>query len=212
MFFALPFFPSALGLPVAVLSAIMSTTDSMLLVAGRHRPLDLGITRRFPCLLVSRGVFTIISVAAIAVDSPHFPWVLNRLGPGRSFFTAGDRILYDDRLSRRCDLYLLPEHPRGYRQTHLPLRWARYYCSGGAEHQLSGLFVPADGTPASGLRTRATSGTVSSAQRRSGVAAPREPEGLVNTAFPSAKRHGLRCRSSSPSPRYAPCAPCARHP
>ncbi|MCB1698082.1 MAG: sodium/proline symporter [Pseudomonadales bacterium] len=64
-------FPSALGaiLLVAVLSAIMSTADSMLLVAGTTVAHDLGITRRFRlrALLVSRGVIAIISVAAIAV-------------------------------------------------------------------------------------------------------------------------------------------------
>ena len=64
-------FPSALGaiLLVAVLSAIMSTADSMLLVAGTTVAHDLGITRRFRlrALLVSRGVIAIISVAASAV-------------------------------------------------------------------------------------------------------------------------------------------------
>lgn len=64
-------FPSVLGavLLAAVLSAIMSTADSMLLVAGTTVAHDLGITRHFPlrALTISRLVIAIISLAAIAV-------------------------------------------------------------------------------------------------------------------------------------------------
>lgn len=64
-------FPSVIGavLLAAVLSAIMSTADSMLLVAGTSVAHDLGITRRYrlQALLVSRLVIALISVIAIAV-------------------------------------------------------------------------------------------------------------------------------------------------
>lgn len=64
-------FPSVIGavLLAAVLSAIMSTADSMLLVAGTSVAHDLGITRRYQLqsLLVSRLVIALISVIAIAV-------------------------------------------------------------------------------------------------------------------------------------------------
>ena len=64
-------FPSVLGavLLAAVLSAIMSTADSMLLVAGTSVAHDLGITRHYQlkALLVSRLVITLISVIAIMV-------------------------------------------------------------------------------------------------------------------------------------------------
>lgn len=64
-------FPSVLGavLLAAVLSAIMSTADSMLLVAGTTVAHDLGITRRYrlQALLVSRLVIAAISVGAILV-------------------------------------------------------------------------------------------------------------------------------------------------
>jgi sodium/proline symporter len=64
-------FPSALGavLLAAVLSAIMSTADSMLLVTGTTVAHDLGITRRYrlQALLVSRLVIAVISVGAILV-------------------------------------------------------------------------------------------------------------------------------------------------
>ena len=64
-------FPSFLGaiLLAAVLSAIMSTADSMLLVAGTTVAHDLGMTRRYrvQALLISRLVIAIISVAAILV-------------------------------------------------------------------------------------------------------------------------------------------------
>jgi sodium/proline symporter len=64
-------FPSVIGavLLAAVLSAIMSTADSMLLVAGTSVAHDLGITRRYrlQALLISRLVIALISVIAIAV-------------------------------------------------------------------------------------------------------------------------------------------------
>jgi len=64
-------FPSALGavLLAAVLSAIMSTADSMLLVTGTTVAHDLGITRRYrlQALLVSRLVIAVISAGAILV-------------------------------------------------------------------------------------------------------------------------------------------------
>ena len=64
-------FPSVIGavLLAAVLSAIMSTADSMLLVAGTTVAHDLGITRRYRlrALLVSRLVIALISLLAIAV-------------------------------------------------------------------------------------------------------------------------------------------------
>jgi sodium/proline symporter len=64
-------FPTVLGavLLAAVLSAIMSTADSMLLVAGTTVAHDLGMTRHFRlhALAISRLVIAIISLAAIAV-------------------------------------------------------------------------------------------------------------------------------------------------
>lgn len=64
-------FPSALGavLLAAVLSAIMSTADSMLLVCGTTVAHDMGITRRhqLQSLLISRCVIAVISALAIAV-------------------------------------------------------------------------------------------------------------------------------------------------
>lgn len=64
-------FPSAIGaiLLAAVLSAIMSTADSMLLVTGTTVAHDMGITRRYKlhALLISRLVIATISVLAIAV-------------------------------------------------------------------------------------------------------------------------------------------------
>jgi sodium/proline symporter len=73
IFFALnaALFPSVLGavLLAAVLSAIMSTADSMLLVAGTTVAHDLGVTgrHRAHALLVSRLVIAALSVAAILV-------------------------------------------------------------------------------------------------------------------------------------------------
>lgn len=64
-------FPSAIGavLLAAVLSAIMSTADSMLLVTGTTVAHDLGITRRYrlQALVISRVVIAVISILAIAV-------------------------------------------------------------------------------------------------------------------------------------------------
>ncbi|QFU77806.1 sodium/proline symporter [Halioglobus maricola] len=64
-------FPSALGavLLAAVLSAIMSTADSMLLVCGTTVAHDMGITRRYQlrALLLSRLVIAVISIMAVAV-------------------------------------------------------------------------------------------------------------------------------------------------
>ena len=89
-------FPSALGavLLAAVLSAIMSTADSMLLVTGTTVAHDLGITRRYrlQALLVSRLVIAVISAGAILVaiyipdtifERVLFAWVAigSALGP-----------------------------------------------------------------------------------------------------------------------------------
>jgi sodium/proline symporter len=64
-------FPSVFGavLLAAVLSAIMSTADSMLLVAGTTVAHDLGVNRRFniPALLISRLVIALISMVAVTV-------------------------------------------------------------------------------------------------------------------------------------------------
>jgi sodium/proline symporter len=64
-------FPSVTGaiLLAAVLSAIMSTADSMLLVTGTTVAHDLGITRRYrlQALLISRLVIAVISIIAIVV-------------------------------------------------------------------------------------------------------------------------------------------------
>ena len=64
-------FPSVMGaiLLAAVLSAIMSTADSMLLVTGTTVAHDLGMTRRHPqrALLISRLVVALISLLAIIV-------------------------------------------------------------------------------------------------------------------------------------------------
>ncbi|MBU2980014.1 sodium/proline symporter [Alteromonas sp. C1M14] len=71
LFFALTteLFPSVLGaiLFAAVLSAIMSTADSMLLVSAACVAHDLGVEKRFPGkeLQVSRGAMVFISVAAV---------------------------------------------------------------------------------------------------------------------------------------------------
>lgn len=73
VFFALnsELFPSFLAavLLAAVLSAIMSTADSMLLVTGTTVAHDLGLTRRYQlqALLISRITIAVISVMAIAV-------------------------------------------------------------------------------------------------------------------------------------------------
>lgn len=89
-------FPSAVGaiLLAAVLSAIMSTADSMLLVAGTTVAHDMGLTGRFRLhpLLVSRLVIAVISATAIlvAISFPAtifqrvlFAWVAigSALGP-----------------------------------------------------------------------------------------------------------------------------------
>ena len=64
-------FPSALGavLLAAVLSAIMSTADGMLLVCGTTVAHDMGMTRRrqLQALLISRVVIAAISMLAILV-------------------------------------------------------------------------------------------------------------------------------------------------
>ena len=64
-------FPSVMGaiLLAAVLSAIMSTADSMLLVTGTTVAHDLGITQRYrlQALLISRLVIAAISIIAILV-------------------------------------------------------------------------------------------------------------------------------------------------
>lgn len=64
-------FPSFLGavLLAAVLSAIMSTADSMLLVSAACVAHDLGIEKRFPSkeLMVSRIAMAAISLAAVAL-------------------------------------------------------------------------------------------------------------------------------------------------
>ena len=73
VFFALnsTLFPSFLAavLLAAVLSAIMSTADSMLLVTGTTVAHDMGLTRRYQmqALLVSRLTIAVISVLAVAV-------------------------------------------------------------------------------------------------------------------------------------------------
>tara|TARA_R110002049_G_scaffold222206_2_gene393786 strand:+ start:531 stop:1946 length:1416 start_codon:yes stop_codon:yes gene_type:complete len=89
-------FPSVLGavLLAAVLSAIMSTADSMLLVTGTTVAHDLGVNRgkRWSALAISRLVIAVISLAAIAVaiavpatifERVLFAWVAigSALGP-----------------------------------------------------------------------------------------------------------------------------------
>jgi len=73
VFFALnsALFPSVVAavLLAAVLSAIMSTADSMLLVTGTTVAHDLGLTRHYPqhALLASRLTIAVISLLAMAV-------------------------------------------------------------------------------------------------------------------------------------------------
>ncbi|MCB1688394.1 MAG: sodium/proline symporter [Halioglobus sp.] len=89
-------FPSVLGaiLLAAVLSAIMSTADSMLLVTGTTVAHDLGVNRgrRWSALAISRLVIAVISLAAITVaitvpatifERVLFAWVAigSALGP-----------------------------------------------------------------------------------------------------------------------------------
>jgi Na+/proline symporter len=98
VFFALnaELFPSFLAaiLLAAVLSAIMSTADSMLLVTGTTVAHDLGLTSRYrvQALLVSRLTIALISVFAVAVaiylpatifERVLFAWVAigSALGP-----------------------------------------------------------------------------------------------------------------------------------
>lgn len=135
-------FPSVLGavLLAAVLSAIMSTADSMLLVAGASVAHDLGITRRYRlnALLVSRLVIALLSVIAIAVaiyipatifQRVLFAWVAigSALGPiilcrALRLSVAPGRILPAITLgfSAAVVCYLLPNSPGDIVERTLP--------------------------------------------------------------------------------------------
>jgi Na+/pantothenate symporter len=135
-------FPSVMGavLLAAVLSAIMSTADSMLLVTGTTVAHDMGITRRyqFQALMISRLVIAIISVIAIVVaiyipatifQRVLFAWVAigSALGPNILCRALGlhipsGRILPAMALgfSAAIVLYLLPNTPGDIAERALP--------------------------------------------------------------------------------------------
>lgn len=135
-------FPSVVGaiLLAAVLSAIMSTADSMLLVAGTTVAHDLGITRRYKlkALVISRIVIAIISLIAIfvAVAIPAtifqrvlFAWVAigSALGPNifcraLGLYIPPGRIL-PAMMTGFCAavaLYLLPDTPGDIAERSVP--------------------------------------------------------------------------------------------
>jgi sodium/proline symporter len=135
-------FPSVMGavLLAAVLSAIMSTADSMLLVTGTTVAHDLGITRRYrlQSLMISRVVIAIISVIAIAVaiyipatifQRVLFAWVAigSALGPNILCRAVGvdiapGRILPAIAIGfvAAVALYLLPNTPGDIAERALP--------------------------------------------------------------------------------------------
>ena len=144
IFFALnaALFPSVLGavLLAAVLSAIMSTADSMLLVAGTTVAHDLGVTgrHRAHALLVSRLVIAALSVAAILVaiyipatifQRVLFAWVAigSALGPiilcralGRSPPPARILPAIATGFTAAVTCYLLPDTPGDLLERSLP--------------------------------------------------------------------------------------------
>ena len=135
-------FPPAIGaiLLAAVLSAIMSTADSMLLVTGTTVAHDLGITRRYKvqALLISRIVIAIISLLAIAVaiylpatifQRVLFAWVAigSALGPaivcralGLSFPQGRIVPAIATGFLAAVTLYLLPKTPGDIAERILP--------------------------------------------------------------------------------------------
>ena len=126
-------FPSVMGaiLLAAVLSAIMSTADSMLLVTGTTVAHDLGITQRYrlQALLISRLVIAAISIIAILVaiyipasifQRVLFAWVAigSALGPVILCRSLGVRIKHSRLLPAIATgfiaaviCYLLPNTP-----------------------------------------------------------------------------------------------------
>jgi sodium/proline symporter len=135
-------FPSIMGavLLAAVLSAIMSTADSMLLVTGTTVAHDMGITRRHQvqALFISRVVIAVISVIAIAVaifipatifQRVLFAWVAigSALGPNILCRALGVKIMPRRILPAiavgfvaAVILYLLPNAPGDIAERTLP--------------------------------------------------------------------------------------------
>jgi Na+/proline symporter len=135
-------FPTVMGavLLAAVLSAIMSTADSMLLVTGTTVAHDMGITRRYQLqsLLISRCVIAVISVLAIVVaiyipatifQRVLFAWVAigSALGPNILCRALGVRIAPERVLPAiavgfcaAVALYMLPNTPGDIAERLLP--------------------------------------------------------------------------------------------
>ncbi|MAL95759.1 MAG: sodium:proline symporter [Haliea sp.] len=129
---ALLFSPLVSGiLLAAVLSAIMSTADSMLLVAASSLSIDLGLSRRFPSkqLLVSRGaivaicllsvwvalvlpasIFERVLFAWIAIGSAFGPLVFVRLA-GIEVSASGVLASMATGFTLAVGLYLAPDAP-----------------------------------------------------------------------------------------------------
>ncbi len=150
-------FPSALGavLLAAVLSAIMSTADSMLLVCGTTVAHDLGMNARHPrhALLISRIVIAIISLLAIAVaiylpatifERVLFAWVAigSALGPiilcrAFSLQPATDRVLPAIALGfvAAVGFYLLPNTPGDIAERTLPFMLGLLVLLSGGAHR-----------------------------------------------------------------------------
>ena len=144
IFFALnaALFPSVLGavLLAAVLSAIMSTADSMLLVAGTTVAHDMGVTgrHRAHALLISRLVIAALSVAAILVaiyipatifQRVLFAWVAigSALGPvilcralGRAPLPSRILPAIATGFAAAVACYLLPDTPGDLLERSLP--------------------------------------------------------------------------------------------
>ncbi len=135
-------FPSVIGaiLLAAVLSAIMSTADSMLLVTGTTVAHDLGINRRhqLQALTLSRIVIGLISVVAILVaiyipatifERVLFAWVAigSALGPTIVCRALGLPVRSDRIFPAICTgflaaitCYLLPDTPGDILERCLP--------------------------------------------------------------------------------------------
>ncbi|TXS91990.1 sodium/proline symporter [Parahaliea maris] len=129
---ALLFSPVFAGiLLAAVLSAIMSTADSMLLVTASSLSLDLGLNRRFPNrpLLVSRGAIVLVCLVSVWValalpatifERVLFAWIAigSAFGPLVFVRLAGAVVTPTGALASMVTgfvlavaLYLLPDAP-----------------------------------------------------------------------------------------------------
>lgn len=134
--------PPVLGaiLLAAVLSAIMSTTDSMLLVAASCVSHDLGLARRYPqrALWISRIAMLAISflAVALAIGLPSsifsrvlFAWIAigSAFGPVIFLRLAGRPLSAESVLAAICTgfllaviLYLLPNSPGDIAERTIP--------------------------------------------------------------------------------------------